>query len=76
MSARVWLSHHPQADWNKIYLKYCDGGSQTGDLADAVVVPGKGTIYYRGARIVRSLIANLLVRGVGRQRVCGLCDVM
>ena len=37
-----------------------DGGSQTGDLSAPVAVPGKGTIYYRGARVIRSLISNFL----------------
>ena len=40
-------------NWTKIYLPYTDGGSQTGDLSDPVQVPGKGTIYYRGHRILK-----------------------
>ena len=40
--------------------RYCDGGSQTGNVSDAVPVPGGGQVYYRGARIVRALIAELI----------------
>jgi O-palmitoleoyl-L-serine hydrolase len=41
-----------------VYLKYCDGSSQTGDV-DAPVPVGNSTIYYRGHRILRAVLAYL-----------------
>jgi hypothetical protein len=54
------FSSNPQAwNWTKIFLPYLDGGSQTGDLTDPVQVGGQ-TIFYRGARIHRAMVAALL----------------
>ena len=53
-------TQNPQAwNWTRIYLPYLDGGSQIGDLSEAVIV-GNQTIYYRGARIHRATVATLL----------------
>ena len=41
-----------------MYLKYCDGSSQTGDV-DAPVLVDNATIYYRGHRILRAVTAFL-----------------
>ena len=46
-------------DWSKIFLPYCDGGSQTGDLAEPVAVGGE-RVFYRGHRILRAVIAAVL----------------
>jgi len=46
-------------NWSMIYLPYCDGGSQTGNLAAPVTV-GAQTIYYRGKRILDAMQAALL----------------
>lgn len=45
-------------NWTKVYLKYCDGSSQTGDVAAPVHV-GNGTIFYRGHRILRAVLSYL-----------------
>ena len=46
-------------DWSKLYIPYCDGGSQTGDLTEPVAVGGSH-IFYRGHRILRALIPVVL----------------
>ena len=46
-------------NWTKIYLKYCDGSSQTSDVALPVPV-GNQTIFYRGHRILLAVQAYLL----------------
>jgi hypothetical protein len=46
-------------NWTKIFLPYCDGGSQTGDFEPSVSTT-KGTIYFRGHRILVAMQANLL----------------
>jgi len=48
-------------NFSKIYLPYCDGGSQTGDLTLPVNVKSS-TIYYRGHRILRAMIPALMNR--------------
>ena len=40
-------------------MQYCDGGSQTGDLAAPVQV-GTETIYFRGHRILKAMIPALI----------------
>lgn len=47
-------------DWNKIYLKYCDGSSQTSDMTSPIPV-GNQTIFYRGHRILRAIQDYLIV---------------
>jgi len=53
-------------NWTRVFLPYLDGGSQTGDLADPVVVPLAGgrsrTIFYRGKRIHDATVSALLAR--------------
>ena len=66
--ASGYLSYLPAENpmmynWTKVYLKYCDGGSQTGDVAAPVTV-GSSTIYYRGHRILRAVQAALISRGL------------
>jgi hypothetical protein len=46
------------ATWSKLFLPYCDGGSQVGNLETPVSVNGK-TIYYRGHRILDAMQGNL-----------------
>lgn len=52
-------------NWNKIYVVYCDGSSYTGDM-DAV-----DTVYnltYRGARVFKVIMEDLLARGMDRAK--------
>lgn len=49
-------------NFSKVFLPYCDGSSQTSDLSDPVTV-GKSTIYYRGHRILISMIQKLTSPG-------------
>lgn len=48
----------PLYAYSKIFLPYGDGTSQVSDLAEPVAV-GNSTLYYRGARVLRALIAHL-----------------
>lgn len=48
----------PLYAYSKIFLPYGDGTSQVSDLAEPVSV-GNSTVFYRGARVLRALIARL-----------------
>ena len=48
----------PLYTYSKIFLPYGDGTSQVSDLDEPVVV-GNSTVFYRGARVLRALIARL-----------------
>lgn len=48
-------------NWNMIYIKYCDGGSFTGDTEEKY--QGK-TLNYRGNKIVLSLLQDLAAKGM------------
>ena len=57
------------ATFNIVYMKYCDGGSFTGDVDAPVVVTtqNNATIYYRGRRILDALFDELLTsRGLDK----------
>ncbi len=45
-------------DWNFVWLAYCDGTSQTSDVAEPVVV-GNVTIYLRGRALLDAHLAEL-----------------
>ncbi|KAM3397407.1 hypothetical protein P3S68_000919 [Capsicum galapagoense] len=44
-----------------VYVRYCDGGSFTGDVE--AIHPGTG-LHYRGARIFKTIIEDLLAQGM------------
>lgn len=48
-------------NWNRIKVRYCDGSSFTGDV-EAVNPTTK--LYYRGARVFRAVIDDLLANGM------------
>ncbi|KAI3690151.1 hypothetical protein L2E82_48126 [Cichorium intybus] len=48
-------------NWNKIKVRYCDGGSFTGDVEK---VNSKTNLHFRGARIFRAVIEDLLAKGM------------
>lgn len=50
-------------NWNIAYIKYCDGGSFTGNMDKALLIQGK-YIYFRGARIVAAVLADLAEKGL------------
>lgn len=45
-------------DFNLIFVRYCDGGSFSGNLDEPIVVSGK-KLYFRGWRILNGLIDSL-----------------
>ena len=58
-----YLSNDPTQNplmhsWTKVYLKYCDGSSQTSNL-EAPSPVGNSTIFYRGHRILLAMQAQL-----------------
>ena len=54
-------AQNPQMwNWTKIYLPYCDGGSQTGDVAAPIPIPGHDPIFFRGHRILRAVQSALM----------------
>ncbi|KAM3397408.1 pectin acetylesterase 8-like [Capsicum galapagoense] len=48
-------------NWNRVYVRYCDGGSFTGDVE--AVDPDSG-LHYRGARIFKAIMEELLAQGM------------
>ncbi|KAM3264181.1 pectin acetylesterase 8 isoform X1 [Capsicum annuum] len=48
-------------NWNRVYVRYCDGGSFTGDVE--AIDPGTG-LHYRGARIFKAIMEELLAQGM------------
>jgi len=53
-------------NWNSIYLKYCDGGSFSGNNETADVYNGH-ELHYRGFRILNAMYRDLYeVRGLNR----------
>ncbi|KAI5068939.1 hypothetical protein GOP47_0015240 [Adiantum capillus-veneris] len=56
-------------NWNRVLLRYCDGGSFSGNIDAPVLVqlPGESkarTIYFRGERIWKALVEHLLLLGM------------
>ena len=63
-----YLSQDPSVNpmlhnWNVAYLKYCDGGSFTGDNS-TVTFYNSTKMYFRGHRILRAMQAFLLQHGL------------
>ncbi|CAN4128316.1 unnamed protein product [Withania somnifera] len=52
-------------NWNRVFVRYCDGGSFTGDVE--AVDPATG-LYYRGARIFRAIMEELLAQGMNTSK--------
>lgn len=48
-------------NWNRVKLRYCDGASFTGDMEGENEVP---KLYFRGQRIWRAAMADLMVEGM------------
>ncbi|CAM6089097.1 unnamed protein product [Calypogeia fissa] len=59
-------------NWNRVYLKYCDGGSFSGDVSDPMRVRRhtiNGTapvvnLFFRGQRIWKALMEELMEKGM------------
>ena len=56
------------AGFHRVNLAYCDGGSFTGDRAEPVVLPSGEKLYFRGRRVLRLLIDELLAAGLRHAR--------
>ncbi|XP_059306342.1 pectin acetylesterase 8-like isoform X2 [Lycium ferocissimum] len=48
-------------DWNRVKVKYCDGASFTGDIEE---VDPATNLHYRGARIFKVIVEELLAKGM------------
>ncbi|XAR53658.1 hypothetical protein NMG60_11022295 [Bertholletia excelsa] len=49
-------------NWNRVKIRYCDGASFSGD---AKFYNGTALLYFRGQRIWKSIILDLLPKGLG-----------
>ncbi|KAK3008488.1 hypothetical protein RJ639_015099 [Escallonia herrerae] len=57
-------SHNPDFyNWNRVKLRYCDGASFAGDSKFS---NGTSLLYFRGQRIWKAIILDLLPKGLGR----------
>lgn len=52
-------------NWNRVKLRYCDGASFAGD---AVFDNGTTLLYFRGQRIWKSIILDLLPKGLAQAK--------
>lgn len=52
-------------NWNKVYVRYCDGGSRAGNVPSPVKV-GNSTIFFRGGLIIDALLDDLMSRGLDK----------
>ena len=50
-------------NWTSVFVRYCDGGSFTGDRAKPLTV-NKKRLYFRGRRILDSVLHELIRRGI------------
>ncbi|KAJ6747978.1 NOTUM-RELATED [Salix purpurea] len=50
-------------NWNRVKLRYCDGGSFSGD---AKFDNGTSVLYFRGQKIWEAIILDLLPKGLGK----------
>lgn len=58
------VSHNPDFyNWNRVYVRYCDGSSLTGDVE---TVDPATNLHYRGARIWLAVIDDLLAKGMSK----------
>ncbi|KAH0706446.1 hypothetical protein KY289_011522 [Solanum tuberosum] len=48
-------------NWNKVFVRYCDGGAFTGDIEN---VDPATNLHFRGARIFDAIIEDLLAKGL------------
>ncbi|NP_001346598.1 Pectin acetylesterase 9 isoform 1 [Zea mays] len=51
-------------NWNRVKLRYCDGGSFMGD--SAVYINSSSVLYFSGQRIWDAIVADLLRKGLAR----------
>ncbi|GAB4857954.1 Pectin acetylesterase 8 [Ancistrocladus abbreviatus] len=47
--------------WNRVKVRYCDGSSFTGDVE---AVDPRTKLYYRGARVWRAIVNELMAKGM------------
>ncbi|VFQ69452.1 unnamed protein product [Cuscuta campestris] len=60
------LSFNPYFyNWNRVMVRYCDGASFTGDVED---VDPANNLHFRGARIFRAIMEDLLAKGMMNAR--------
>ncbi|KAL3613814.1 hypothetical protein CASFOL_041888 [Castilleja foliolosa] len=50
-------------NWNKVYLRYCDGSSFTGDVE---AVDPATNLHYRGSRIFSGIVNEMLSKGLNK----------
>ncbi|XP_009590665.1 pectin acetylesterase 8-like isoform X3 [Nicotiana tomentosiformis] len=48
-------------NWNKVFVRYCDGGGFTGDIES---IDPATNLHFRGARIFDAVIEDLLAKGL------------
>jgi hypothetical protein len=75
-----YFSADPEAnpfmhDWNKVYIRYCDGSTHSARNATPTVIDGE-QFYFRGAYIVEAVIAKLQTLGMAEANniVVGGCS--
>ncbi|XP_024519433.1 pectin acetylesterase 7 [Selaginella moellendorffii] len=51
-------------NWNHVYVRYCDGGSFSADVAVPVRHWSGQALYFRGLRIFRAVVKHLQTKGL------------
>eukprot|EP00931_Biecheleriopsis_adriatica_P013651 TRINITY_DN11510_c0_g1_i3.p1 TRINITY_DN11510_c0_g1~~TRINITY_DN11510_c0_g1_i3.p1 ORF type:complete len:451 (+),score=78.31 TRINITY_DN11510_c0_g1_i3:71-1423(+) len=47
-------------DWNKVYVRYCDGASYAGEVDHPVTTKSGRKLYFRGRRVLDAVLDDLL----------------
>jgi len=47
-------------NWTKVFARYCDGGSQIGDVEEPITGRNPKPIYYRGRRVLAAQMQELV----------------
>ncbi|KAL1830557.1 hypothetical protein ACET3Z_000208 [Daucus carota] len=50
-------------NWTRVYVRYCDGSSYVGDR-EKPYVGNNTTVYFRGARVFKAVMEDLLEKGM------------
>eukprot|EP00933_Yihiella_yeosuensis_P053242 TRINITY_DN5142_c3_g3_i1.p1 TRINITY_DN5142_c3_g3~~TRINITY_DN5142_c3_g3_i1.p1 ORF type:complete len:461 (-),score=61.49 TRINITY_DN5142_c3_g3_i1:63-1445(-) len=53
-------------NWNKVYIRYCDGASYSGQAEHPVTARNGRKLYFRGRRVLDAILDDLLEKGMSR----------
>jgi len=54
--------------WNRVFVRYCDGASFSGDSQLEAAEHGNGTLFFRGLRIWEAVLDELMQKGLAQAK--------